>query len=126
NTVEVARRHGAAPLEMEAGYAVRIARFSAGEEPRYGVVEGEPGGTEVIAVVSGDPMHRGIQFTGERIPLAEVRLLAPMIPRSKVVCVGRNYVEHAVELGNEVPPEPLIFLKPNTAVIGPGDGVVYP
>lgn len=104
---------------------MRIARFSVGEEPRYGVVEGEPG-AEVIAVVNGDPLHQGIQFTGERLPLAEVRLLAPMIPRSKVVCVGRNYVEHAAEFGNEVPTEPLIFLKPNTSVIGPDDGIIYP
>lgn len=104
---------------------MRIARFSAGEEPRYGVVEGDPG-AEVLAAVNGDPMHQGIQFTGDRYPLAEVRLLAPMIPRSKVVCVGRNYADHAAELGNDLPAEPLIFLKPNTAVIGPEDGIIYP
>jgi 2-keto-4-pentenoate hydratase/2-oxohepta-3-ene-1,7-dioic acid hydratase in catechol pathway len=49
-----------------------------------------------------------------------------VIPRSKVVCVGRNYQAHAEELGNEVPKEPLIFLKPNTSVVGPRDGIVYP
>jgi 2-keto-4-pentenoate hydratase/2-oxohepta-3-ene-1,7-dioic acid hydratase in catechol pathway len=49
-----------------------------------------------------------------------------VIPRSKVVCVGRNYRAHAEELGNEVPAEPMIFLKPNTSVIGPRDGIVYP
>ena len=63
--------------------------------------------------------------TGEEIPLSEVRLLAPVIP-SKVVCVGRNYVEHAEEMGGEVPEEPLIFLKPSTAVIGPGDDILRP
>ncbi len=105
--------------------ALRIARFSAGEDPKYAVVEGEEG-AEVLAVLEGDPLYRPIQATGERLPLEDVRLLAPVIPRSKVVCVGRNYAEHAAELGNEVPPEPLIFLKPNTSVIGPLDGIVYP
>lgn len=57
--------------------------------------------------------------------LDEVRLLAPVTP-TKIACVGRNYAEHAAELGNEVPSEPLIFLKPPTAVIGTGDAVVYP
>jgi len=104
---------------------VRIARFTLGEEPAYGVVEGDPG-AEVLAVVDGDPLYRGVSVTGERHPLAAARLLAPVIPRSKVVCVGRNYAEHAAELGNEVPAEPLLFLKPNTAVVGPGDAIVYP
>jgi 2-keto-4-pentenoate hydratase/2-oxohepta-3-ene-1,7-dioic acid hydratase in catechol pathway len=57
--------------------------------------------------------------------LAEVRLLAPVTP-SKIACVGRNYAEHAAELGNEVPSEPLIFLKPPTAIIGPDEAVVHP
>jgi 2-keto-4-pentenoate hydratase/2-oxohepta-3-ene-1,7-dioic acid hydratase in catechol pathway len=107
---------------------VRIARFAGGpggDDPRYGVVEGQAG-EEVVAVVDGDPLYRAITFTGERVPLADVRLLAPVIPRSKVVGIGRNYVEHAAELGNEAPAEPLVFLKPNTAVVGPLDGIVYP
>jgi len=53
-------------------------------------------------------------------------LLAPVLPRSKVVAVGRNYAAHAAELGNAVPDEPLLFLKPNTSVIGPGEAIVYP
>jgi 2-keto-4-pentenoate hydratase/2-oxohepta-3-ene-1,7-dioic acid hydratase in catechol pathway len=57
--------------------------------------------------------------------LDEVRLLAPVMP-SKIACVGRNYAEHAAELGNEVPPEPLIFLKPPSALIGPDEEVVHP
>jgi len=104
---------------------MRIARFTTGDDPRYGVVEGGPG-EQAVAVVKGDPLYRTIQFTGERLRLDGVRLLAPVIPRSKVVGVGRNYADHAAELGNEVPPEPLLFLKPNTAVIGPGDPVPYP
>jgi 2-keto-4-pentenoate hydratase/2-oxohepta-3-ene-1,7-dioic acid hydratase in catechol pathway len=54
-----------------------------------------------------------------------VRLLSPVIP-SKVVAVGRNYLEHAEEMGGQVPEEPVIFLKPSTAVIGPGDPIPYP
>jgi 2-keto-4-pentenoate hydratase/2-oxohepta-3-ene-1,7-dioic acid hydratase in catechol pathway len=77
--------------------------------------------------MSGDPLFQTVQLTGERIPLDDdVRLLAPVIPRSKVIGVGRNYAEHAAELGNEVPKEPLLFLKPNTSVIGPGDPIVLP
>jgi 2-keto-4-pentenoate hydratase/2-oxohepta-3-ene-1,7-dioic acid hydratase in catechol pathway len=101
---------------------VRIARFSVEDEPRYGVVEGEG----VVAVLDSDPLYRPVQFTGERLQLADVRLLAPVIPRSKVVCVGRNYVAHAEERGHKPPEEPLIFFKPNTSVIGPDDGIVYP
>jgi 2-keto-4-pentenoate hydratase/2-oxohepta-3-ene-1,7-dioic acid hydratase in catechol pathway len=105
---------------------VRIARFTTEDgEPRYGVVEGAPD-REVVAVVAGDPLYRPVQFTGERLPLADVRLLAPVIPRSKVVGVGRNYADHAAEFGQVVPEEPLLFLKPNTAVIGPGDAIVLP
>jgi 2-keto-4-pentenoate hydratase/2-oxohepta-3-ene-1,7-dioic acid hydratase in catechol pathway len=105
---------------------VRIARFTTeGGEPRYGVVEGAADG-ESVAVVAGDPLYRPVQFTGERLPLGDVRLLAPVIPRSKIVGVGRNYADHAAEFGQVVPEEPLLFLKPNTAVIGPGDAIVLP
>ena len=104
---------------------MRIARFTTGDDPRFAVVEGEPG-SELLAVVTGDPLYTPVQFTGERVPLDDARLLAPVIPRSKVVGVGRNYAEHAAELGNEVPAEPLVFLKPNTSVIGPGDPIVLP
>ncbi|WP_328326504.1 fumarylacetoacetate hydrolase family protein [Kribbella sp. NBC_00382] len=107
---------------------MRIARFSVDDEPKYGVVEtDDPEGlTGTVAVLDSDPLYRPVQFTGEQLQLADVRLLAPVIPRSKVVCVGRNYQAHAEELGNEVPKEPLIFLKPNTSVVGPRDGIVYP
>jgi 2-keto-4-pentenoate hydratase/2-oxohepta-3-ene-1,7-dioic acid hydratase in catechol pathway len=98
------------------------------DEPKYGVVEtDDPEGlVGTVNVLDSDPLYRSAQFTGEKLQLADVRLLAPVIPRSKVVCVGRNYAAHAEELGNDVPKEPLIFLKPNTSVIGPRDGIVYP
>ncbi len=111
---------------------MRIARFTTGDEPRYGVVTGEvdefgiPDDDCKIVVLEGDPLHVGVNPTDQELRLADVRLLAPVIPRSKVVGIGRNYAAHAEELGNEVPGEPLMFLKPNTSVIGTGDPVFYP
>lgn len=107
---------------------MRIARFSVDDEPKYGVVESDDpeGLVGTVAVLDSDPLYRPVKFTGEQLQLADVRLLAPVIPRSKVVGIGRNYRAHAEELGNEVPAEPLVFLKPNTSVIGPRDGIVYP
>ena len=104
---------------------MRIARFTTGEEPGFGVVE-TAGAEAVVAEIVGDPLYRGVEFTGRRAALDDVRLLAPVIPRSKVVCIGRNYADHAAELGNDVPAEPLLFLKPNTSVVGPGDPIAYP
>ncbi len=104
---------------------MRIARFTTGDEPVYGVVGGADG-AEIVAPLRGDPLYSGVELTGEQHLLADVRLLAPVIPRSKVVGVGRNYAAHAEELGNEVPAEPLVFLKPNTSVVGPFDPIVYP
>lgn len=105
---------------------MRIARFTTGDDPRFGIVEGPPDGEE-LAVIVGDPLFTPVQPTGERVPLDDaVRLLAPVIPRSKVIGVGRNYSDHAAEMGGEVPPEPLVFLKPNTSVIGPGDPIALP
>ena len=108
---------------------MRIARFAAGGDPQYGIVElAEDGGQfpNTVSVLTGDPIAMPVQLTGERKELDGVRLLAPVIPRSKVVGVGRNYAAHAAELGNEVPATPLTFLKPNTAVIGPNEPIIYP
>jgi 2-keto-4-pentenoate hydratase/2-oxohepta-3-ene-1,7-dioic acid hydratase in catechol pathway len=107
---------------------VRIARFTAGEEPLYGVVTGDvddvgqPADDSVVVELAGDPMYVGVKPTQTEHRLADVRLLAPVIPRSKVVAIGRNYAAHAAEM----PAEPLMFLKPNTSVIGPGDPIYYP
>jgi len=100
---------------------VRIARFSTGDGVAFGVVEE---GEQVIAKIDGHPFG-GIQLTGERYPLAEVRVVAPMLP-SKVIAIGRNYADHAKEMGNEAPAEPIVFLKPNTSVIGSGEAIAYP
>ena len=108
---------------------MRIARFVSGDNPAYGVVElARDNGDhpETISVLNGDPLAGAVNFTGERLALDDVRLVAPVIPRSKIVAVARNYVAHADELGNDVPEVPMVFLKPNTSVVGPGEPIVYP
>ncbi len=109
---------------------MRIVRFSPaladpaldlGKDPLFGVL-----GDGSIAVITGDPLYSGVKPTGQVVPISQVRLLAPVLPRSKVVCIGKNYADHAKEMGGEVPEEPIIFLKPNTSVIGPDDTIVWP
>lgn len=117
-------------LNIESSYAwgMRIARFTNGGDPRYAIVDGPPGAEELV-VLTGDPMYTPGAPTGERIPLSDdVRLLAPVIPRSKAVCLGKNYEAHAKEIPHRGPASevPIIFLKPNTAVIGPDDPIVMP
>lgn len=102
---------------------MRIARYTTGEDPSYGLVDGAG---EKIAQITGDPLYTKIELTGETTTVDEVRLLAPVIPRSKVIGIGKNYAAHAAEMGGEAPAEPLMFLIPNTAVVGPGDPVVLP
>jgi 2-keto-4-pentenoate hydratase/2-oxohepta-3-ene-1,7-dioic acid hydratase in catechol pathway len=105
---------------------VRIARFTTGEDPAYGIVQGDPG-NEVITPLAGDPLYVGLKPSGaDPVLLADARLLAPVIPRSKVVAIGKNYADHAREMGGEAPKEPMMFFKPNTAVVGPFDPVVLP
>jgi 2-keto-4-pentenoate hydratase/2-oxohepta-3-ene-1,7-dioic acid hydratase in catechol pathway len=118
---------------------VRIARFAHGSEVGYGIVEDiQPDGATaggvpdpdalVVAELLGHPFGIGdepVRLTGSRYPLADVRLLAPVLP-SKVIAIGKNYADHVREMGGEPPPEPVIFLKPSTAVIGLRDPIVYP
>ncbi len=98
----------------------------------YGVVTGEvdefgqPDEDSVIVALAGDPLYVGVKLLDQEYKLADVRLLAPVLPRSKVVGIGRNYAAHAAEMGTDVPDEPLMFLKPNTSVVGPGDPIYYP
>jgi 2-keto-4-pentenoate hydratase/2-oxohepta-3-ene-1,7-dioic acid hydratase in catechol pathway len=99
---------------------VKVARFSNGADPRFGIVDGPE-----LVVLKGHPLVAGYQTTGERIPLKEVKLLAPTIP-SKVICIGKNFADHAAEIGEEVTAEPLIFFKPSSAIIGHGDAIVIP
>jgi 2-keto-4-pentenoate hydratase/2-oxohepta-3-ene-1,7-dioic acid hydratase in catechol pathway len=111
---------------------VRIARFTTGEDPLYGVVTGDvdefgqPDPESVVVALAGDPLYVGVKLLDQEHRLGDVRLLAPVLPRSKVVGIGRNYAAHAAEMGNDLPTEPLMFLKPNTSVVGPGDPIFYP
>jgi 2-keto-4-pentenoate hydratase/2-oxohepta-3-ene-1,7-dioic acid hydratase in catechol pathway len=98
---------------------VRLVRFRHGSRIATGSVEGE-----LVRPLRGTFFEDPVP-TGEVVPLDQVRLLAPLIP-SKIVCVGRNYTDHAEEMGGNVPEEPVIFLKPSTAVIGPHDPIPHP
>lgn len=89
----------------------------------FGLVDGAG---EKIAEITGDPLYTKIELTGTTHEVDDVRLLAPVIPRSKVIGIGKNYADHAKEMGGEAPAEPLMFLIPNTAVVGPGEPVVIP
>ncbi|MCX6397632.1 MAG: fumarylacetoacetate hydrolase family protein [Propionibacteriales bacterium] len=111
---------------------MRIARFTTGEDPLFGVISGEvdefgiPDEDCRIVGLHGDPLHVGLHLSNKEYALSSVRLLSPVIPRSKVVGIGRNYAAHAREMGGDVPDEPLMFIKPNTSVIGPEDPIFYP
>lgn len=98
---------------------MRIGRFSYRGHDSWGIMENGR-----VCFLSGDPFG-GINRSGENAPLKEVKLLAPSLP-TKIVCVGLNYRDHAAELKMALPAEPLLFLKPPSAVIGPGEEIVYP
>lgn len=104
---------------------MRIARFVTDAEPTFGVVTGEPGQERITELV-GDPFYQGVQQTQTSHALDDVRLVAPIIPRSKAIGVGRNYADHAREMGHELPVSPLLFLIPNTAVSGPDEPITLP
>ena len=98
---------------------MRLARIAHAGGVAFASIEGD----EVLEIAE-HPFGRP-NFTGKRWPLADVRLLAPILP-SKVIAVGRNYAAHAAEFGNEVPTAPMIFIKPSTSVIGPNVAVKLP
>ena len=106
-----------------------ICRFAAGEDIWYGAVDGLDDNDDIteesiVAPIEGHPFVE-IRPEGSVLKLADVRLLAPVLP-SKVVCVGKNYRDHAAEMGGEAPEEPLLFLKPSTSIIGSGDPIDLP
>ena len=107
---------------------MRIVRFSPlesaglGRDPLFGVLNEK----DELLVLKGDPIYAGIVPSENVVKLSDVRILAPVIPRSKVVCIGKNYAEHAAEMNSEIPDEPIIFLKPNTSVVGPNEMIQWP
>ena len=100
---------------------MRIAKFFSADRIAWGLVDGPE-----LVVLRGHPIYQGYETSGERIPLKDVQLLPPILPTSKIVCIGKNYSDHAAEMGGEAPKEPLIFLKPLTSVIGPNEAIVLP
>ena len=103
---------------------MRIARFSIDGNVAFGAVEGEGPEGLVLDIIKGIP-YTDFELSGTKVPLSRVRLLPPVLP-NKVVAIGRNYAEHAAELGQQVPDVPITFFKPTTSVIGAGDSIEYP
>jgi 2-keto-4-pentenoate hydratase/2-oxohepta-3-ene-1,7-dioic acid hydratase in catechol pathway len=106
---------------------MRYCRFQTTNGPQFGKIESRNGEDTITALLSpwpeSAPSNANTAF--QPIALASAKLLAPTIP-SKIICVGRNYRDHASEMGNDVPVEPLIFFKPPSAIIGPGDAIKLP
>ncbi|MFF1612440.1 fumarylacetoacetate hydrolase family protein [Amycolatopsis sp. NPDC058278] len=102
---------------------MRLARIAHPGGVAFASIEGDGDDAQVLEIAEhpfGQP-----NFTGKRWPLADVRLLAPILP-SKVIAVGRNYAKHAAEFGNDVPSEPMLFIKPSTTIIGPNAAIRRP
>jgi 2-keto-4-pentenoate hydratase/2-oxohepta-3-ene-1,7-dioic acid hydratase in catechol pathway len=107
---------------------MRYCKFPTSDGPQYGEVQTQNGEDVIVRRIPAPEEDRVCIFREEEmqpIPLREARLLAPVNP-SKIVCVGRNYREHATELGNEVPKDVLIFLKPPSSLLAPEGKVVMP
>ena len=110
---------------------MKYCRFQLNGEAQYGLVESVAGRDSILRILLSAPEESDGDVDGlrsrriEPIALEEAKLLAPVSP-TKIVCVGRNYREHAAELGNEVPTEPLLFFKPNSALLAPGGVVKRP
>ncbi len=98
---------------------MKIVRYTVGKKTEYGIWDGE-----LVQSLVGEP-YRQLKRSNQYHKLSDLRLLPPFNP-SKVVAVGLNYFSHAEEVKMPVPPEPLLFLKPSTSIIGPEDNIIYP
>ena len=99
---------------------MKIVRYEHEDKTEYGLLEED----DRIRPLSGSP-YESLDTTDESLPLNTVRLLAP-VESPRLIGVGLNYAAHAAESGKEHPPQPMVFMLPSTAVIGPGDAIVYP
>lgn len=106
---------------------MRLARVAHHEGVSFVALEPDPAapGEKVLAVEIDQHPFGSPSFTGRKWPMADVRLLAPILP-SKVICVGKNYADHAREMGSEPPANPIIFMKPSTSVVGPNAPIKLP
>ncbi|MCH9702015.1 MAG: fumarylacetoacetate hydrolase family protein, partial [Actinomycetia bacterium] len=102
---------------------MRLGRIASPDGVAFVSIEGDPG--EAICKEIAEHPFGNPTFTGRAWPLADVRLLAPILA-SKVICMGKNYAAHAAEMGGPAPEDPVIFLKPNTAIIGPNAPIQLP
>ena len=102
---------------------MRLGRVASPDGVAFVRIEGD--GPEAVAHEIADHPFGDPAYTGRRWPLADLRLLAPILA-SKVVCIGKNYLAHAREMGGEPPEEPVIFLKPSTSIVGPNSPIVLP
>ncbi len=98
---------------------MKIARFNLNGEIRFGSVVGDQ-----VSLFAGSPFESK-ELSGQSVALDQIQLLAPVAP-SKIICIGMNYAAHAAEISQDVPDEPLMFFKPVSAIIGPGDTIVLP
>ncbi|HEY6307204.1 MAG TPA: fumarylacetoacetate hydrolase family protein [Candidatus Angelobacter sp.] len=105
---------------------MKYCRFSSPDGPKYGLIQSLNGQDQITHTTASVEIP---DFFGAQevfpVPLSSIVLLAPVHP-SKIVCVGRNYADHAMEFGNEVPPDLIIFLKPPTSLLAPGARIVRP
>lgn len=107
---------------------MRYCHFQTADGPQYGDVGEQDGNDFITKLLPPPPEDKSCVLSSQKfkpVALEDVKLLAPALP-SKIICVGRNYRDHARELGNEVPSEILIFLKPPSAIIAPGEAIVIP
>ncbi|MFC8042322.1 fumarylacetoacetate hydrolase family protein [Nocardia sp. NPDC057353] len=102
---------------------MRLGRVASPDGVAFARIEGD--GADSVAREIAEHPFGSPTYTGRSWPVADVRLLAPILA-SKVVCVGKNYAAHAAEMGGEAPESPVIFLKPNTAIVGPNAPIILP
>ncbi|MEU4319733.1 fumarylacetoacetate hydrolase family protein [Nocardia fluminea] len=102
---------------------MRLGRVASPDGVAFVSIEGD--GSDAVAKEIAEHPFGSPTFTGRSWPLADIRLLAPILA-SKVICIGKNYAAHAAEMGGEAPVDPVIFIKPNTSIIGPNASIILP
>jgi 2-keto-4-pentenoate hydratase/2-oxohepta-3-ene-1,7-dioic acid hydratase in catechol pathway len=100
---------------------MKIAKFAYKGVPAWGLVDGPE-----LVLFKGHPLFNNYETSGDRLPLKDVQLMPPVLPTTKILCIGKNYQDHADEMGLGTPTEPLIFFKPTSSLIGPEETIVIP